>query len=180
MNKIFILFLFGFLLVTPFFFQSVSADLGAFPRNSCVSIRTISNISVIYLGHLTYPNGTTITSNSPFNNFFTNHDYNFCNTTQVGVYVYDWVPCDTTECVNSFRIENNDIFKVDFISPLVIVLTVIAFLLSIFLMFVTRSTLIPAIFLIALGFLFYFNKISALLSIIVIIVGFILTFVRFR
>lgn len=105
MNKIFL-----FLLVVVGMFvlliANASADLGTFTQGDCVPIRVQSNGTAVNLSTITTNiNGQTTTLNTPMTNLVGNtYRFNFCNTTVLGVYVYDWHPCQNNECVNSFEI----------------------------------------------------------------------------
>lgn len=93
------------LLLSVFLINIASADLGTFTQGSCVNIKTLSNESAVNLSTINIGSQTTVI-NTPMQNVAgMTFNYSYCNTTTLGIYVYDWYPCNSNlDCVNSFTI----------------------------------------------------------------------------
>lgn len=94
--------------IAIFYIHSVSADLGTYKLNSCVSIRVLANCSNINLTEVSNKN-ITYKINSPMTNLGgQTFNYSFCNTTLIDTYSFSWnnpcVDCSQGDCGNSFTI----------------------------------------------------------------------------
>jgi len=98
-NKILLILL--ILLIVPI----VSANLGTFKQNDCVNIKTIlNNVSWVNISTISYPNLTTIISNVAMAQSGVTFTYDFCNTSVLGNYIYDYYSSDGNSYVNDFSI----------------------------------------------------------------------------
>lgn len=97
--KILTIFLFSILLI-----GLVNASLGTFKQNECVNIKTILNTSTVTLSTLSYPNSTLITSNKAMTKNLLTFNYTYCNTTELGTYIYDYYDAEGNVYVNDFII----------------------------------------------------------------------------
>ena len=81
-----------------------SSYLGAFAPNSCVDIKTILNSSQVNISSLSYPNLTTVLSNVKMSKIGKTFNYTFCNTSTIGLYIYDYYDELGNTYENNFRI----------------------------------------------------------------------------
>lgn len=97
-NKIFLLL--GIILLIGF----VSADFGIFKQDECVQIRTISNSTQVNISSLSYPDSTIAITEAPMTKVGYTFNYTFCNTSDLGTYIYDYHDELGNVYVNSFEI----------------------------------------------------------------------------
>lgn len=90
---------------------SAYADLGTFKKDTCVTIRVLSNCSYVNLTEVTTLNKTYIINNRMTRLGGQTFNYSFCNTSDEGIYSYSWFPscqdCTQVNCGNSFLINGN-------------------------------------------------------------------------
>lgn len=150
------------LIIGIFLLSLVSANLGTFPQNSVINIRTNEEGIDGTLGSLNYPNGSTIFLNAQFskngNVFYYNLNSSFTN--QVGRYTYDYCiideldstpPRNETSCfVNEFYVEatGSNFLKFDFSNTINIIIVIASILVAIFLFFFGIRTISGVIILI--------------------------------
>lgn len=82
----------------------VSASLGTFKQGECVNIKTILNASDVNISTVSLPNGTITVSNRAMTRTSQTFTYLFCNTTELGVYTYDYFDEEGNVYVNTFEI----------------------------------------------------------------------------
>lgn len=99
MKKLFLILLLGIVLIA-----SVSATLPDVPQFECVQLRTISNSSTVTLSSVTYPNETTISIDTAMTQNGRTFNYTFCNTFEIGNYVYDYYDAEGEVFVNDFNV----------------------------------------------------------------------------
>jgi hypothetical protein len=99
-KNVYLLILLTFLLI-----GIVNANLGNFPKDTCVPLSTNLNVSSVTISNLIYPNQTIITINSLMSTL-DNHYYNysFCNTSSMGNYVYNYYDNQGNTYSNNFFI----------------------------------------------------------------------------
>lgn len=103
MNKKILLLVIGILLVVPL----LSAGLGTFEPNDCVNIKTILNTTGVNISSISYPNSSVAITNDAMTKSGLTFNYTFCNTSDLGIYVYDYFDTVTGDTyVNSFEISN--------------------------------------------------------------------------
>ena len=97
------------LLLSLLLINLCSANLGTFKLNECVDIKTILNTSSVKLSTLNFPlDGGIIASNQPMQNIAgKTWNYTTCNTTELGIYDYDYFDAEGNTYVNSFEITNS-------------------------------------------------------------------------
>ena len=83
--------------------SSVNASLGTFKQNDCVEIKTILNSTYVNISSVTYPNYTSFIDDSMSKNGMT-FNYTFCNTSQIGEYIYDYYDESGNVYVNDFKV----------------------------------------------------------------------------
>jgi hypothetical protein len=88
------------IIIIPF----VSANLGVYKQNSCVNIRTILNTSAVNISTISYPNSTVLAVNSAMVKNGVSFNYSFCNTSDTGIYIYDYYDASGNTYVNSFEV----------------------------------------------------------------------------
>jgi len=106
MNKPILLSL-GLLFVLAISLQMASADLGSYPINKCVDLKTISNSSAVTLSSLSYPNSTTILTNKAMTKIADTFNYTYCNNSVLGVYNYDYFDAEGNTFVNSYTVTSD-------------------------------------------------------------------------
>lgn len=84
--------------------NSVSANLGTFKQNDCVIIKTILNVSYVNISSLSYPNSSIALTNEPMTKTGYTFNYSFCNTSDIGIYLYDYNDDLGNVYVNYFNI----------------------------------------------------------------------------
>ena len=85
----------------------VSSSLGSYELNECVKIRTILNVSSVNISTISYPNSTFAVSNKLMTKTAQTFTYDFCNTTELGNYIYDYFDNEGETYVNNFWITPN-------------------------------------------------------------------------
>ena len=95
------------ILVSILLIGSVSADLGTFKQNECVRIKTILNATAVNISTISYPNSTIVISNKAMTKVGQTFYYDFCNTSILGTYIYDYFDNSGNVYVNSFEITGN-------------------------------------------------------------------------
>lgn len=103
MKKIIFLILFIIVLNINIIFL-VNASLGTFQQNDCINIRTILNSSYVNISSLSYPDSTKALTNVGMTKNGYSFNYSFCNTTQIGNYIYDYFDDKGNVYVNDFTI----------------------------------------------------------------------------
>ena len=89
----------------------VSADLGTYKQNTCVNIKTILNATSVNISTISSPSSILITSNKQMTKIGQTFNYTFCNTSEIGVYVYDYYDNYGDAYVNSFTINPTGYFN---------------------------------------------------------------------
>jgi len=84
-----------------------SASLGVFKQNECVQIRTILNTSSVNISTINYPNSSLAVSNKAMTKTSLTFNYTFCNTSDLGTYIYDYFDAEGNVYVNDFEITSN-------------------------------------------------------------------------
>jgi hypothetical protein len=138
------------ILVLLMFIPVVNADLGTYKQNECVLIKTLLNTSTINISTINYPNSTTVLSNIEMVKVGQTFTYNFCNTTVLGTYIYDFLDAEGNPYVNSFTITKtgNIITIADSILYICIFLLLLSFfLLCIYKLFMQTEVSLFLIFL---------------------------------
>lgn len=82
----------------------VTASLGSFKQKDCVTIKTILNTSLVNISSLSDPNSTIILTNQNMTKNGLTFSYNFCNTSKLGFYTYDYFDAEGNVYVNDFEI----------------------------------------------------------------------------
>ena len=100
MKKIYLSLLLLFLFIIPL----VNAQLGTFKQNDCVTIKTITNATSANISTISYPNGGIAVNNTEMSKVGSSFTYVFCNTSQIGYYVYDYTDSEGYYYVNNFEI----------------------------------------------------------------------------
>lgn len=94
------------LAIALFLVSCVSADLGTFPKGSCVDIKAPLNTTSVNIT-ISYPNSTTIVNNLAMTKVGNMFNYTFCNTSTFGQYTYGFIEADGTPHSNSFTINGS-------------------------------------------------------------------------
>ena len=103
-NKLFLVMLLGMMMIGV-----ASASLGTFKSGECVDIKTILNTSAVTLSSLNYPNSSTALSLANMDKSGLTFNYTFCDTSTIGVYVYDYNDSEGNVYVNSFEVTSTGI-----------------------------------------------------------------------
>lgn len=90
-----------------FLLQLTSAGLGTFKQNECVNIKTILNTTAVNISSLSYPNSSVAVTNTAMTKTGYTFNYNFCNTSGLGIYIYDYFDAQGNVYVNDFEITGN-------------------------------------------------------------------------
>jgi hypothetical protein len=93
-----------YLIILLLFMNIVSASLGVFKQNDCVNIRTILNTSSVNISTISYPNSSLAVSNQEMTKNALTFNYTFCNTKDLGNYIYDYFDAEGNVYVNDFKI----------------------------------------------------------------------------
>lgn len=136
-----------------------SASLGVFQQGDCVSIKTILNTSSVNISTINYPNSTVAISNQAMTKIAYTFNYTFCDTNELGAYVYDYFDAEGNVYVNDFIITTTG--EQVSLSNIIIVLT---FLLLAGLMFVLGYSFEKEKYIIKSSF-YLFSLLMGLLSI---------------
>lgn len=143
--------LFALLFLSVLLVGLASADLGNYKENTCVNIPLALNATSVNLTGVIMPDGTLDSVNQPFtSNGAGSFNYNYCNTSQIGVYGYGFRDDTGYFSSNSFSIGTTPL-------GLCIILIIIAYGLTIW-GFVERNewiVLLGGFALGALGIFFY-------------------------
>lgn len=99
MNKQIILLVLSLLLI-----NIASASLGTFKQDSCINLKTILNTSSVNISSISYPNSTVAISNQAMTKIAYTFNYTFCDTNELGTYVYDYFDVEGNVYVNDFKI----------------------------------------------------------------------------
>ncbi len=100
MKKILIAIIFGIVLLSL-----ISANLGTFKINTCVPVKTVLNSSLVNISTLAYPNGSiALTDVNMTKTGLYTFIHSFCNTTELGTYIYDYYDEKGNVYANSFDI----------------------------------------------------------------------------
>lgn len=134
----------------------VSANLGTFKQNDCLQIKTIlNNVSWVNISTISYPNLTTIISNVGMSQDGQTFTYNFCNTSILGNYIYDYYSSDGNTYVNDFFItaSGNELTTQDsMIIALIIGIIIIAGVFFLIIAWFSNDQFVKTIFLCLAGF----------------------------
>lgn len=103
----------------------VQGSLGTYEQGECVKISTILNSTWVNISTISYPNSTTAVSNVVMIQVAQSFTYNFCNTTDLGFYIYDYFDNFGNVYVNDFEITLNGKEKP---SGIIVVLFIILFM----------------------------------------------------
>ncbi len=98
------IFIFGFIF---FNILNVDARLGEFVAGECVNIRTVSNSSAVNISSISFPNTTVAVSNQVMTQNGNTFNFSFCETSDLGTYVYDFCEIEGNCFVNDFLITPN-------------------------------------------------------------------------
>jgi len=127
------------LFVSVLLLSFVMANLGSFQQNGCVNIRTIENTSSVKLLSIEYPspNSTLQVLNTPMTYLGgTLFNYTFCDTSQLGIYIYDYYTAENDSYVNTFEItpsgQTSTTKDAIIYSTLIIIFLCLCFLLTYF------------------------------------------------
>lgn len=93
-----------YFLVILFLISFASADLGTFKQFDCVNLRTISNSTAVNLSSISLPNSTTFYPDAVMTKNGKTFTFQYCNTTLIGTYIYDFYDVEGNDFVNSFNI----------------------------------------------------------------------------
>lgn len=95
-------------MLTLFLLPTINAGLGTFKQGECVDVKTILNTTSVTLSSLSYPNGTiAVTSKTMTNIGGKTFNYTFCNTDDIGTYIYDYYDASGDVYVNDFDVTPN-------------------------------------------------------------------------
>jgi hypothetical protein len=103
-NKILML-----MIVGMFFISFASASLGEFKQGNCVRIETMLNTSAVTIGSLTYPDSSKTLGITTMTKDGLTFNYSFCDTSQIGLYTYNYNDSEGNVYVNDFKISGGDI-----------------------------------------------------------------------
>ena len=81
-----------------------SANLGTFKQGECVNIKTILNATWVNISTISYPNSSLVLSNDNMTKTGQTFSYDFCDTTTLGTYTYDYFDSNDNVYVNDFLI----------------------------------------------------------------------------
>lgn len=98
-NKLILFILFGIFMISL-----VNASLGIFKQNECINIKTILNSTSVNISTINYPNSTLAISNQVMSKIGQTFNYTFCNTSTLGIYIYDYFDNLGNVYVNDFTI----------------------------------------------------------------------------
>lgn len=95
---------YSYVFIFIFLLSLVSASLGSYKLNECVQIKTILNATLVNISTISYPNGTIDVSNLVMDKTGQTFSYIYCNTTQLGTYIYDYFDESGNVYVNDFEV----------------------------------------------------------------------------
>lgn len=96
--------LISLIVLSIFLISFVSSSLGTYKRGDCVNIRTILNSSSVNISTISTPNSIVVISNQIMTKQGQTFNYTFCNTSNLGTYIYDYFDSNGDVYVNSFEI----------------------------------------------------------------------------
>jgi len=123
-SKQILMVVFALIVIIPF----ASASLGYFEQDKCVQIKTILNASWVNISTVNYPNSTIALSNVAMDKTGLTFTYDFCSTSILGKYIYDYYDDSGNVYVNDFTITPNgkepatDVMSVFFMVMFVVIL----------------------------------------------------------
>jgi len=93
--------------IIVFLLPQASANLGTFKQDSCVSLRVLSNCSIVNITEVSNSNQTFII-NQRMTKLGQTFNYTFCNASKIDVYSFSWndicIDCSQGGCGNSFEV----------------------------------------------------------------------------
>lgn len=92
------------LILGIFLLVSVSATLPPVKQFDCIQIKTISNATQVNLSSITFPNETSRYLNVVMTKNAKTFNYTFCDTSQIGNYIYDYFDNEGNTYVNDFNV----------------------------------------------------------------------------
>jgi hypothetical protein len=96
--------LISLIILSIFLVSFVSANLGTYKQGDCVNIKTILNSSSVNISTISYPNSIVVISNQIMTKQGQTFNYTFCNTSNLGTYIYDYFDSNGDVYVNSFDV----------------------------------------------------------------------------
>jgi len=82
----------------------VNASLGTFKQGECVNIKTILNASQVNISSISNPDSAVVMTEGIMTKIGYTFNYTYCNTTQLGTYIYDYYDNGGNVYVNDFEI----------------------------------------------------------------------------
>jgi hypothetical protein len=82
----------------------VSSSLGTYKQNECIDIKTILNSTWVNISTINSPSSVTLISNQEMTKNGMTFNYTFCDTSQLGKYIYDYYDASGNVYVNDFEI----------------------------------------------------------------------------
>jgi hypothetical protein len=153
---------------------NVNADLGSFNQYSCVGIKTILNTDNVTLSSVMYPNGSSLYLDRLMSKNGLTFNYSFCDTNQIGQYIYDYHDSNNGVYENTFSIHgytNRGILGIDLTSGLGIALFFVMLALGFILLFFEETHFYGSTIVLICGFITLFSGLSLIFSIILIVIG---------
>lgn len=92
------------ILIGLFTLSLSSANLGTFKAGDCVNIKTILNSTYANISTISYPNSSIALENQNMTKIGHTFNLNFCNTSTLGTYTYDYFDDSGNVYVNDFAI----------------------------------------------------------------------------
>jgi hypothetical protein len=122
---------------------SVDASLGVYKAGNCVELKTILNTTAVNISTINYPNSTVAVSNQAMTKIASTFNYTFCNTNDLGIYVYDYFDTVTGNVyVNDFEISATGKDMTSAKATSYVIIFIVAFL--VFLGFLAIGIYLPA------------------------------------
>ncbi|KKM19096.1 hypothetical protein LCGC14_1659070, partial [marine sediment metagenome] len=90
-----------------FLITLVSASLGLYEQHKCVEIKTILNTTSVNISTISYPNSSIVVSNKEMTKNALTFNYSFCNTSTLGIYLYDYFDAEGNTYINDFKVTTN-------------------------------------------------------------------------
>jgi len=122
-----------FLFLGMFLISLTSASLGFYKQGECVNIKTILNSTWVNISTISSPNSTVIYSQQSMQKVGQTFNFSFCNTSDLGNYIYDYYDNSGKVYVNDFEIT----YSGDSISEAQAILYIGLFAVLLFIFFVT-------------------------------------------
>lgn len=110
----------------------VNATLPDIASGDCISIKTILNSSSVNISTVSYPNSTMIIINEEMTKNAQTFNYSFCNTNELGNYIYDYFDNEGNVYVNDFNVTSTGESGTNLYLILLTCLAVIFFIASLF------------------------------------------------